>query len=417
MASYREFPRRGWALFTRIAYLGSAAITAGSVIGFLFLVFMGIVGEEVLLDLWTSGNWDPVFRAGVGATGITIALGAGLVVTFLGLSRYTYANQLARLSSPEVELTVPLPRELDGFQGPHPFSPLFIFSIFFLIIDGFILIILALALGETFRYNPESAGEGFTVFLILAGLGVVVVVLCVVANLIGKPQWIVATALITSRWQAARPLAESRLKAGIPRFALAIRKKRSVAARALRASAVSLAIAGVIFMIGVFIRKPGRRADLRYYDEPGEAFIDFLIGVSAVATAIALTVLLAALLGAWGAQIAELSRLRSIADGRMVPVSRAGYRNLTGKAAVVRLHDVFARPWPGQLVGAVLVGLGWGNAPFFVVTQQVVPGTWPDWMLTVLLVIGAIGVVVLVWSDGAAARSRNRLLLAWGKKD
>jgi len=168
-----------------------------------------------------------------------------------------------------------------------------------------------------------------------------------------------------------------------------------------------------VFLLGVYLRKPGRRADPRVYDEPGEAFIDLLIATSSVVTIVAFIALFFALLAAFWANIRLLNRLRSVAEGRVMAVEREGYRSNKRGKTLAGFHELLAQTWPGHTVASVLVGLGWGTVPFFIVTGETIPGIWPEWTVPVLAILGALGVAVLVWSDGAAARSRNRLLEAW----
>jgi hypothetical protein len=168
-------------------------------------------------------------------------------------------------------------------------------------------------------------------------------------------------------------------------------------------------------MAALFMRKPGRRSDIRYFDAPGETLIDVLISLSGVITLLCVAVLL--LLGVHGlvGHIRTLGRLRRVAEGRIVPFGLGTTeRKSTRKAAAQRYEDVLNTPWPTQTIGAILVGLGWGNAPLVYVTEQALPGTWPSWLLVAQLAVGAAGLILLALSEGAGARYRNVLRAAWG---
>jgi len=142
LASYREFPRRGWALITRILYLVAAATATGSLIGFLLIVFVSIVGTEVVGFLWRDVSGDAMMRAGISVTSITGVASIGLVVVFLGLSRLAYARQLASIAEREGHVALPLPRELTVLRLTNPFFPQYFFTLFFVIIDPLMLLAL-----------------------------------------------------------------------------------------------------------------------------------------------------------------------------------------------------------------------------------------------------------------------------------
>ena len=123
MASYREFPRRGWALITRVIYLIAAATTTGSLVGFLLIVWANIVGAEVLGGLWSEANGDALMRTGIVVTSITAAISIGLVTYFLSLSRATYARQLGAAAVHVGELGIPPRRELAMLRSVNRSSP------------------------------------------------------------------------------------------------------------------------------------------------------------------------------------------------------------------------------------------------------------------------------------------------------
>lgn len=412
MASYRAFPRRGWALVTRVIYLVAAATTTGSLAGFLLIVFANIVGAEVLSDLWQEAHGDAVMRVGISVTSITAVVSIGLVVVFLGLSRLEYARQLAVVAERDGQMLLPVPRELTMLRSTNPFLSQYFFTLFFVIIDAFMLLILGLALGETFRYNPVSAREGLNVLLGLAAIGVLTVLLLVLAHLVWLRQWKQYSSSAMNVWGPLEKTAESRLRAQLPSNAMSARRTPARAS-VIKGSTIALAVAGVVFMLGVYLRQPGRRAATRVYDESGEAFIDLLIATSSAVSFAAFIALLLTLLAVFVSSVRRLSRLRAIAEGRTTAVEREGYRSMKRGKSLAAFHDLLAQSWPGETVGRILVGIGWGTAPFFAVTQQAVPMAWPEWTVPTLVITGAVGVVILSWSDGAAARSRNRLLQAW----
>ena len=412
MASYREFPRRGWALITRVIYLIAAATTTGSLVGFLLIVWANIVGAEVLGGLWSEANGDALMRTGIVVTSITAVISIGLVTYFLSLSRATYARQLGAAAVHDGELGIPPRRELAMLRSVNPFIPLYFFSLYFVIFDALALLILGLALGETFRYNEESAREGLNVFVSLAALGVIVVLIFLLAHFVGLRTWKRYTAIAMEVWAPRIATADSRLRAGIPTQAMSARLT-PLRALVIRGSSITLAISSAAFLLGVYLRKPGRRAPTQYYDEPVERFIDFLVAASSVITMAALVVLLLALLVAFFSNTRQLLRLRGFADGTILPTEREGYRRKKRGKSLTAFQDLLAQSWPGQQVGSILVGIGWGTAPFFSVTGATVPVAWAEWTVPTLLILGALGTGVLLWSDGAAARSRNRLLEAW----
>ena len=411
MPTFHEYSRRGWALISQIAYVVAVSVASGAAIGFLVLVYLGVVGPEILSGMWSSGSWDPVWRAGVGAVGIVIVAAAGIAVTFFCIARLAFAQQLARTAS-SGERRVPSEKTLAMLELPHPFASIYIFALLFLVIDGFFLLLLGLALGETFRHNVESAREGSGVFFILLGAAVLMVFLMVLARFAWKRMWTTATILTSAAWPP--PLVKQALaRIDLPKFAFEKRVK-SLANWFSRAGGLTLVISGAIFMLAVWIRQPGRFAETRYYDDPGEAFIDFLVWVSAVFTSVALVTLTGALLAHLARYIRDRRRLAQIADGLRVAERRRGYKTLDRGDSEMAYADFMAGPSPAAIVGATLVGLGWGNVPFFAATNNVVNGAWPDWVIPTFVALGIAGAGLLLWANSMSVRYKNRLRAAWG---
>lgn len=411
MPTFHEYSRRGWALISHVVYVVAVSVASGAVTGFLVLVYLGVVGPEILSGLWSSGSWDPVWRAGIGAVGIVIVAAAGIAVTFFCIARLAFAQQLANTAS-SGEHRVPSEKALGMLELPHPFASIYIFALLFVVIDGFFLLLLGLALGETFRHNVESAREGSLVFFILLGAAVLMVFLVTLARFVWKRMWTTATILISAAWPP--PLVkQARARIDLPKFAFEKRVK-SPASWFSRAGGLTLIISGAIFTLAVWIRQPGRFAETRYYDDPGETFIDFLVWVSAVGTSVALITLTGALIAHLAQYIRDRRRLSHIAEGLRATELRKGYTRLNRSDSEKAYADFMSGPSPTAIVGATLVGLGWGNVPFFVATNHVLTGAWAGWVIPTFVALGIVGVGLLLWANSASARYKNRLRAAWG---
>lgn len=412
MPVFYEHPRRGWALVSWVLYVAASACTYAPVAGFLVGLFGNLSAREVLGSEFVQP--DAVWRMGIGAQALSFAAFLVLTVFLLGLSRLAYGRQLARTAQREDSADqIPGPRAQKIIALTSPFGGFYMLAGYFLLFGIGGALILGFSLRETVRYNPESAREGQVVLIIMVSFLLLLILLIVTASVWWSPQWRLAVGQTRAVWTPERVIsAERQARNRLPHGAL---NDSSSFGRLRRVVAVVLAISGLLFMSAAFMREPGRRADIRYFGTRGETLIDVLISLSAVLTLLCVAVLLFLVVHRLVSHIRTLGRLRGLAEGRLIPAgSGAAYDEDAQKVAAQRYEDVLSTPWPTQTVGAILVGLGWGNAPLVFVTEQAFPGTWPSWLLVAQLAIGAAGLILLALSDRAGSRYRNVLRAAWG---
>lgn len=377
---------------------------------------MTLVGNLTVREVFGTEftQSDELWRMEIGVAALAFSGFLALAVILISLSRLAYARQLARTAQREDSADkIPGPRAQKIMALASPFGGFYILAAYLLLFGIGAVVIFSFSLPETARHNPESAREGQGVLTLIIAIIVFTVLLIIAASVLWSPQWKLAGAQARSVWTPERVLSATKhARNRLPHGAL---YQPSSFGRLRRALGIALAISGLLFMAALFMRKPGRRSDIRYFDAPGETLIDVLISLSGVVTLLCVAVLL--LLGVHGlvSHIRSLGRLRGVAEGRIVPFGSAiTERKSTRKAAAQRYEDILSAPWPTQSLGAVLVGLGWGNAPLVYVTEQTLPDTWPSWLFATQLAVGAVGVIVLALSDGAGARYRNVLRAAWG---
>lgn len=409
---FYEYPRRGWALISWVLYVVASAAAYASVAGFLVV----LVGNQIVQEVFGPEfiQADDLWRLEIGASALAFSAFLGLAVVFLSLSRLAYVRQLARAAQREGSTErIPGPRAQKIMALTTPFGGFYILAGYFLLFGIGAVIIFSLSLPETARSNPESAREGQAVLTLVIAILVLLVLLLVAAGLLWSPQWRLAITQSSFVWTPERVLvAKKQARNRLPSGAL---HGSSGFSRLRRIVGVALGISGVLFIVATYMRKPGRLADTRYFDPPGEILIAVLVGVSGIITLFCIAALVLLAVHELLRHIRALRRLRGIAEGQIVMVgSGPRDRKTARKAAAQRYEDVLSGPWPTQAIGAVLVGLGWGNAPLVHFTEQALPGSWPSWLLATQLAVGAAGVILLGFSDSRGARHRNVLRSAWG---
>lgn len=413
MPALYQHPRHGWALVSRVIYLVSFASTIGALVGFLTLVFVGIVGVESFGVSWRDGGWDPVWRVGVGVAGISVLVAAGVAVPFYCLSQLAFVRQLARTAqSPLLRTRVPGAREHKLMRIRKPFIVLYIYAFLYLGIGSFFLVGLAVVLPQSFARDPGSVAELLPLLFLLIGLMVLVILLLVVEKRVWSKQWQAAQKITDVVWSWTNVDAATR-RIHVPPFAFQPRS-RPLYKPFLTGSGVVLGLGLAIFATTLFIRQPGRFAEPREYDAAGEAAIDLLILVSSIIISLGLLVMVATALIGFVEILRERRRLLSLAESGAAPQPLPGRKNLAADESAKAYDEVMAAPAISQLIGVTVAGLAWGNVLFFAVTQYALPNTWPAWLIPALLVTGALATAVVLWSDGAGARYKNRLRAAWG---
>ncbi|MGV8883387.1 MAG: hypothetical protein ACOH19_14655 [Rhodoglobus sp.] len=409
---FYEHSRRGWALISWVIYVTASACAYASVAGLLVALVANLAVKEVFGTEFVQP--DDLWRMEIGVSALAFSGFLAVALLFLSLSRLAYVRQLARTTQREDSADqIPGPRAQRIIALTSPFGGFYILAAYFLLFGVGGAVILSFTLAETARSNPESAREGQGVLTLIVAIIVLLVLLLVAAGLLWSPQWRLAVAQCSSTWSPERVrTAEKQARNRVPNGAL---QNSSSFIKLRRFLGVALGISGLLFMAATFMRKPGRRADIRYFDTPGETLIDVLVGLSGVVTLLCIAVLL--LWGVHGlvSHIHALGRLRGVAEGRIIPVGSGTTEGKNArKAAAQRYEDVLSTPWPAQTLGATLVGLGWGNAPLVYATEQALPGSWPSWLFATQVAIGAGGIILLALSDAAGARYRNVLRAAWG---
>ncbi|CAN5385041.1 hypothetical protein BH10ACT7_BH10ACT7_33070 [soil metagenome] len=388
-----------------------AAIASGAGGGFLLIAFFGVVGEEAYVDVWREGDWDAIARAGVGVSAAVLIAALAVGAFALGGSRLAFARQMARASVADPQTIAPW-NDRRIFDLNDPFSALIPFGIIFLSIDALAVLVMSLALGETVRYNPDDAGTGGIVLAVALGVGLLVILGLVVVQGFSKPQWAEARDTVNRGWSGreynaavaaerarrvpTRPLPEDGLRRALPRLARII----GIAA------GITGAVAAITFFIGLAARQPCRTCDQQSYGAGGETAIDVLMRVAGTLAMLGLLVLAVSLLMVWVGGVVRAVRL-----DRLARTPRSGIPQESELAAVL-----FGW-WPGQIVGAALVGIGWGVYPIIAIADVVAPTAFPGWLATSLVGTGLIGLATLVWSNCAAARARNRIRVAWSPGD
>lgn len=407
---FRDIPPRGWARVISVVALAGIAIAGGAALGFVAMVVTGVVAEEVFPGVWGAGEWDAVLRASVGVAALTIVGALGSWAVADALSSLATAHELARHAERDPSTIAAWDRRRAA-TGTDPFGALAGFSVVFLAVGGIAILVLGLALSETSRYNPESAIEGLAVLGSVMGAVFAIILALALRATVWLPRWRRAVERIDAAWTGQRmadAAAEERRRrpAGEPFELSAVAAVlRKAAGLGTRVSSFVAAIAGISFLIGLYGRQQCRTCDPVRYDEPGEWVIDALMSIAGPGAVIAALFILASLALGWVARVLEFRALRRRAEaGRGTPGGEL-------------LTRVLTRGWPGTNAGLALVGTGWGLAPIIATAATVAPTTVPGWLPIAFAALGILGVVVLAWSEGAAARSRNRLRAAWWPGD
>ena len=281
MPVYRDHPRRGSALVAHVTYVAACSLVGGSGAVFLLIVIAAVVGEESLGVLYGDGL-DPIMRVSVGVIALLLTLAGAVAIVALSARRLATARQLAADAEREPGSIATWADRRDIEVG-NPFWPLYIYAIYFVIIDVIALIVFALALPETIKYNPESAADTMPIVVLTAALGLLVVLLVVYARWVATSQWRTSADRAKTIWNedlradATRAERDARRETRTVDFGTAHR----ILFRARKWFRLGVVFSGVIgvvlFFLGVWLRKPCRTASERYFDPPIERLIDVVV--------------------------------------------------------------------------------------------------------------------------------------------
>lgn len=407
---FREIPRRGWALVADVIAVSATATAAGAAALFVGLVFFGAVAEEGFFGVWSDFDLDPVWRAGIGAAGITVLAAAGVAALFTGLSKLAVARRLADAAERDRDRVAAWSVRRVLERG-DPFEAFVGFAVLFLILDVLGLVVTIFALAETMQHNADGAAEGFAVLAVLLGAGLITLLLLLAWRGVWRSAWDEHVVRARQVWNVAIPRAidaERRRRGPVAELTVprGERLLRSIADRGWRVFGGLGGAAGAVFLVALYLRQPCRECDERRYDHAGEAIIDVLARIAGPTAIVAVLGLGLSLIALWIAEVRQVSRLAALAaSGTPAPPPE-------------QLTAVLTGVWPGRSAGTGLVAIGWGGAA--VATGVLLAGVATiDWLavLLPLAALGALGVVVLAASESHAVRVRNRLREAWSPGD
>ena len=395
---YRDIPARGFARFARVLMLAAFAVTGGSVVGFLVVLFTAIAGGELDPVAW-SGDVDAMLRQSIGAAALSIGASLGVGAFAQGAYRMLFVRQLARAAEAD-------PRRVVAWNTrrllilPTPFLGTYIYGFYFLVMGIIAIIINALVV------STGESDVAATILIIEVALWLLMAAFLLLVWRVGEPAWKRADDRVSEAWGLGGRLP---MRMRQPRG----KQRTDGDARALRRAARRIAIVGAVagvvgagtFMIAVSLRQPCRRCDQRSYAEPGERVIDALVAFAIPFTTVAVLAAVLALVAIWLSGVLEASGASSLAQAR----SDAPEHEV--------LDRLFNGWWPGTTAGLAMVGLGWGFAPVLAGADLAAPGILPPALIPTLIGVGAVGIALIWWSEGAAARSRNRLREAWALGD
>ena len=409
MPAYRDHPRRGAALVAHVVYIAAGSLVGGSIVAFLLIVIAAIVGEEAF-GVPYDDALDPIFRVSVGVVALVLALGAGVATASLGARRLETARQLADDAERDPG-SVATWADRQDIEVATPFWPFYIYAIYFMIFDVLALIVFAFALPETFRHNPVSAAEAMPIVMVVATLGLLVVLLVVYSRKVAMPQWRDAADRAKAIWNkhvradATRAERDARADSETAEFGAAHRIL-SRAGKWIGLGAVPIGGIGIaLFFIGVWLRKPCRRCEMRYFDPPIESFIDVVIVIGGPLIWLSLALGILGLAAEWISRVIETLTLRRLAAaGAPSPTAAQLVPHLVGQG-------------PAELLGIALVA---GSLPLiapFAVARAINGDPAFGTVVGILVAVGLLGVGVITWSVGVDDGVRNRLREAWSPGD
>ncbi|MGM1030263.1 MAG: hypothetical protein ACQEWM_10445 [Actinomycetota bacterium] len=275
-------------MLTRGAAIGGGLLLLG-------VCVLGILDEEVLRT--GDGIAQLFFRATMGCL-LPLALVAAIGEPLrLALERTLLLRSAERA---EHDASPPLVERTALDAGPH--EALWGLGLFLAIAAGIALPITLIFAAD----DGESPLARALAPLIAALLLVVGVVLARIARARGgaRAAWGARLGAVARRWRGGpqpQPRSHRRVRFGV-----------------LGAASFALGVGGMVLMAGVSLRQPGRDADPRSFDEPGELAIDGLVLTGSVVMVIATIVLLLA--------GATLLALTAVQDARAVRALEHGDR-------------------------------------------------------------------------------------------
>ncbi|MHC5794956.1 hypothetical protein ACVXZ4_02235 [Lacisediminihabitans sp. FW035] len=410
----RDQRRRGSALAARVLFLIFASVAVGAGAGFLLVVFFGTVIEDTYPGVWYDGAWDAMWRAALGVAAGLVYVALGGVALTLCVARLTFARQLAR----EAETSpaeIPPRQVREESTMASPYSGLWAYGAYSLIFAAIALVIFSLATIDTARSNPAEVAVGIVAIAVTCGVVIVIIGCLALAGTLWSSQWKATSERLSSAWPQRRSVASagsgrqrSAEKSARKREALAsdTRLLKRMARRGALAAGVLAAASGVTFLAVLIARKPCRLCDTRYFNDTGETLIDIVLRFSGTIALVALFLVAVVAVIGWASSVRDAADIRRLAGSSApkTPSSAALVAQVTGL-------------WWGTRAGVTLVGIGWGIAPIIGAAEFAAPGSWPGWVVPVLVLCGFVGAAVLAWSEGAAVRERNVIREAWVVED
>ncbi|WBU37523.1 hypothetical protein [Homoserinibacter sp. YIM 151385] len=412
MTGFRD--RAGSPAARLVSVLSTAgfAIAGGSGAAFLLTLVSLVIAEEARPDV--AAALDAAGRAGIGITSVAIIAGIAIGCVLRGPAGVLRTRQLVRAAAEEPERPAPAADRALLERDAHPFGMFVGFSIFWLSIGGLALLLMLLALGEGAGSAVEPNAEDVPFLIATAVLGGLlaadVVGLIVLRRVVAAWREEAARA----RWEPAartraaaadvarRPPERARTPRPVER-ALGL-----VADWSRRLCGVLLGLGGAVFILGVFIRQPGRFAERREFDETGDAGLAIIQTAAAVLLGSGLVLLVIWVLSALAADSARVRAQLAHAD--------AG----TASPEYAEMRAALHADAPMLRVAHILLGLGGGAAPLLLllpVFAEVDSLGLPGWAAPASLAGFALGLVLLWITHDRTAAIRTRLRAGWAPGD
>ncbi|MFD6093589.1 hypothetical protein ACFWGN_15830 [Oerskovia sp. NPDC060338] len=290
-------------------------------LGFLVLLGTWLTLEEGFPDVWRDLHLDPVSRASIIYVCAVPAAGGVLYALSSATSRTLLGRRLDALAGTAPEhVPVGTVRARALADDASPTTPLVGLCVALLVAVGVAVLLVA----PVMIFASDMVAVGLTV---LAGSALLTVLVGFALSGLrgrGRRAWTALTDRPRQAWNdevvRSAVRTEKRLRPADERT-IGLGRLHRLAARAQKpltvVGGVLLGAGPVVGIVAVYLRKPGKNADTRYFDEAGEAAIDVLITSGAVLALAGSAVLLLALVATTVVRVRERRALRrhALADG------------------------------------------------------------------------------------------------------